>query len=143
MREYWRDPEGTAAAFVDGWFRTGDVAVADPHGFMYIRGRRKDLIISGGENIYPAELEDLLVGLPGVAEAVVVAQPDRRWGEVPVVVAVRAAGSDVTDAAVLAVFDGRVARYKAPKGVIWVDALPRTAMGKVRKHVLRDVLDER
>jgi len=143
MREYWRDPEGTAAAFMDGWFRTGDVAVADPHGFMYIRGRRKDLIISGGENIYPAELEDLLVGLPGVAEAVVVAQPDRRWGEVPVVVAVRAAGSDVTDAAVLAVFDGRVARYKAPKGVIWVDALPRTAMGKVRKHVLREVIDER
>jgi fatty-acyl-CoA synthase len=142
MREYWRDPEGTASAFVDGWFRTGDVAVTDPDGFMYIRGRRKDLIISGGENIYPAELEDLLVDVPGVAEAVVVARPDHRWGEVPVVVAVRAADADVTDEALIAAFEGRVARYKVPKAVIWIDALPRTAMGKVRKHVLRDVIDE-
>lgn len=105
-----------------------------------MQDRKKDMIISGGENIYPAELEELLVGVPGLAEAVVIGRPDNTWGEVPLVVAVRQAESSTTDEDVLAVFVDRVARFKRPKAVTWVGALPRTAMGKVQKHVLRDDL---
>ncbi len=137
FREYWRDPEATADAFFDGgWFRTGDVAVADDAGFIYVQDRKKDMIISGGENVYPAELEQLLVGVPGVVESTIIGRADDRWGEVPIVVAVRD-DETVVDDDLLAVFDGRVARYKAPKAVAWVDSLPRTAMGKVQKHLLR------
>ena len=137
FREYWRDPVATAEAFLDGgWFRTGDVAVADDAGFIYVQDRKKDMIISGGENVYPAELEQLLVGVAGVVEATVIGRADPRWGEVPIVVAVRK-DDTVAEDDLLAVFDDRVARYKVPKTVAWVDALPRTAMGKVQKHLLR------
>ena len=140
MREYWRDPDGTTDAFLDGdWFRTGDVAIADGDGFLYIQDRKKDLIISGGENVYPAELEGFLIGVPGVSEAAIIGRPDERWGEVPVIVAV-AATAPIDAAELLARFEGQVARYKIPKRVIWVEALPRTAMGKVQKHLLRDSL---
>jgi fatty-acyl-CoA synthase len=105
-----------------------------------MQDRKKDMIISGGENIYPAELEELLVGVPGLAEAAVIGRPDNTWGEVPVVVAVSQPGSSTTDEDVLAVFVDRVARFKRPKEVIWVGSLPRTAMGKVQKHVLRNDL---
>lgn len=141
LHEYWRDTDATDAAFLDGgWFRTGDVATADEDGFLYMQDRKKDMIISGGENIYPAELEELLVGVPGLAEAAVIGRPDNTWGEVPVVVAVRQPESSTTDEDVLAVFVDRVARFKRPKEVIWVGSLPRTAMGKVQKHVLRNDL---
>ncbi|MEM9035999.1 MAG: AMP-binding protein [Actinomycetota bacterium] len=134
---YWNQPDATRAAFLDGgWFRTGDIVCTDVDGFAYIEDRRTDLIISGGENISPAELEAVLAEVDGIAEAVVVSSPDDRWGHVPVVVAVRA-DPTISDEAVLAAFDDRVARFKRPRQIRWVDRLPRTPMGKVKKHELR------
>jgi len=151
LREYWRDAGATAETLGDGWFRTGDVGHADDEGWIFIDDRRKDMIISGGENIYPAELEEVLSGTELVAESSVVGLPDERWGEVPVIVAVRApegAGApdpdadDDTAARLLRLFDGRLARFKHPKAVFWADQLPRTALGKVRKHEVRAMLTE-
>ncbi|MEM9746073.1 MAG: AMP-binding protein [Actinomycetota bacterium] len=135
-RGYWNQPDATAAAFVDGeWFRTGDIARVDRDGFFFVEDRRTDVIVSGGENIYPAELEAVLADLDGISEAVVVGIVDERWGSVPLVVAVRG-DDELTDDDVLAAF-ANVARYKRPREVRWVDALPRTPMGKVKKHELR------
>ena len=132
---YWRDPEATAAAVEDGWFRTGDVARRDAEGLLWFAGRIKHVIISGGENIYPAEIERLLAPLPGIWEVAAVGRPDARWGEVPVVVCVRA--PDGPDAArIIAACDG-IARFKRPKDVIFTDALPRNALGKVKVEELR------
>ncbi len=152
LREYWRDPEATADALGDGWFRTGDVGHADDEGWIFIDDRRKDMIISGGENIYPAELEEVVARSDLVAEATVVGVPDERWGEVPVIVAVRASPStgtpdsradDDTAADLLRLFDGQLARFKHPKAVIWLDEMPRTALGKVRKHEVKALLEQR
>lgn len=131
-------PEVTAEAFTaDGWFRSGDLGHLDADGYLYISGRLKDMIISGGENIYPAELEQLLAEIDGVTSAAVIGVPDQRWGEVPwAIVTVRPGASLDTDT-VRAHLDGRLARYKLPKNVVIVDELPRTASGKVRKAELR------
>ncbi len=147
LREYWNDPQSTAEALTDGWFRTGDIGHADADGWIFIDDRRTDMIISGGENIYPAELEEVLSGTDLVAEASVVGLADERWGEVPVIVAVRASrGAGASDADIAAellrLFDGRLARFKHPKAVFWADRLPRTALGKVRKHEVRAMLTE-
>lgn len=128
--EYWRDPATTAAALQDGWFKTGDMAWRDEAGLLWFVGRRKHVIISGGENIYPAEIERLLDKLPGLREAAVVGRPDARWGETPVVVAAVEPGGP-TAADILAACEGRIARFKRPKDVVFVDALPRNALGKV------------
>ncbi|WFE40891.1 long-chain fatty acid--CoA ligase [Micromonospora sp. WMMD998] len=131
-------PEVTAEVFTaDGWFRSGDLGHLDADGYLHISGRLKDMIISGGENIYPAELEQLLAEIDGVTSAAVIGVPDERWGEVPwAVVTVRPGASLDTDA-VRDHLDGRLARYKLPKNVVIVDELPRTASGKVRKAELR------
>lgn len=153
LREYWRDAEATAEALSDGWFRTGDIGHADPQGWIFIDDRRTDMIISGGENVYPAELEEILARSDLVAESTVVGVPDERWGEVPVIVAVPAAapaharddagnGDGALAADLLALFDGQLARFKHPKAVFWTDQLPRTALGKVRKHEVRAMLNE-
>jgi fatty-acyl-CoA synthase len=135
---YHRLPEATAAAFTDdGWFRSGDLGYLDVEGYLYITGRLKDMIISGGENIYPAEIEGLLVEIPGVTAAAVIGVPDERWGEVPWAVITVHDGASVNPDAVLASLDGRLARYKLPKRIVIVDELPRTASGKVRKADLR------
>lgn len=128
---YWNAPEASAATFKDGWFHSGDVALADEHGWLWFKDRIRNLIISGGENVYPAELERVLRDIPGVVEAAVVSRPDPKWGAVPVAVVVRK-GNSPDRAAVLAAFDGRLARFKHPKDVIFTDTLPRNAMGKVR-----------
>lgn len=130
---YWRgrDPE----TFAGGWFRTGDVAWRDAGGLFWFADRIKNVIISGGENIYPAELERILATLPEIAEASVVAREDTRWGAVPVVVAARC--GEISAEGVLGAFDGQLARYKHPKDVIFVDALPRNAMGKVVVEAVR------
>ena len=148
MREYWRDPHATAEAISDGWFRTGDIGHADDDGWFFIDDRRKDMIISGGENIYPAELEAVLADFDLVAESTVVRAHDDRWGEVPIVVAVRlrspTAGTHDDErvaAELLGHFEGRLARFKHPKAVVWLDELPRTALGKVRKHEVLAMLD--
>jgi fatty-acyl-CoA synthase len=137
MREYWDDPQLTASAFVLGWYRTGDVGVADRDGFIRVSGRLKEMIISGGENIYPAELESILADCPEIAEAVVVGIADRRWGEVPVACVVRREGAKIDESAVLSLFDGRLARYKHPHRVVFVESLPHNAMGKVQRHAIR------
>ncbi|MEV4384348.1 long-chain fatty acid--CoA ligase [Micromonospora sp. NPDC049580] len=131
-------PEATAEAFTaDGWFRSGDLGHLDADGYLYISGRLKDMIISGGENIYPLELEQLLTEVDGVTSAAVIGVPDERWGEVPWAIVTVRDGASVDTATVRARLDGRIARYKLPKNVIIVDELPRTASGKVRKADLR------
>jgi malonyl-CoA/methylmalonyl-CoA synthetase len=131
---YWRRPDATAAAFADGWFRTGDVGVQAADGYLTLEGRRSDLIISGGFNIYPREIEELLGALPGVVEAAVVGAPDRVRGEVPVAYVVCDAA--VADEALLAPVRAELASFKVPRGVVRVAALPRNAMGKVQRHLL-------
>ncbi|WP_194409797.1 o-succinylbenzoate--CoA ligase [Microbacterium cremeum] len=135
---YQGNPEATAAAFTpDGWFRSGDLGYLDADGYLYVADRLKDMIISGGENIYPAEVENLVSDLEGVTGVAVIGMPDERWGEVPWAVVTVRQGASVDTAAVRAHLDGRIARYKIPKHVVIVDELPRTASGKVRKADLR------
>ena len=138
MRGYHRS--ATPAFDAEGWFHTGDLAVRHDDGFYEVVGRSKDLIISGGENIHPAEIENLALAWPGVAEAAVVGLPDAQWGEVPVLVLVLQPGAEVDTEALRASFDGRLARYKHPRRVIVRDTLPRTALGKVQKANLRELL---
>jgi fatty-acyl-CoA synthase len=142
FKEYWRNPEATAEALQDGWFRTGDIARRDVEGFYYIEDRAKDVIISGGENIYPAELEQILAAEADIAEFAVVGRPDPRWDEVPVIIAVPRPGQTIDPQTLLALFVNRVARFKQPKDVIIVEALPRNALGKIVKFELRDMLKE-
>jgi fatty-acyl-CoA synthase len=123
-------------AFADGWFRTGDLARVDAEGFHEIVGRTRDLIISGGENIHPAEIENLALSDPAVAEAAVVGLPDSRWGEVPVLALVIRDGAAFDEARLRALFERRLARFKHPRRIVVVDSLPRTALGKVRKSSL-------
>ncbi|SLN72871.1 AMP-binding protein [Oceanibacterium hippocampi] len=137
MRNYWNNPAATAEAFLDGWYRTGDIGHRDAAGFCYIDDRKKNVIISGGENIYPAELEQVLARMDELAEYAVVARPDARWGEVPVVYAVAKPGSTIDAATILGRFEGVLARYKHPRAVEFRDSLPRNALGKVQHFRLR------
>jgi len=132
---YWNDAEATSAVLRDGWFHTGDLARADDDGFFYVAGRKKDMFISGGENVYPAEIENALLGHPGVAEVAVVGVPDPRWGEVGLAVIVGRAGLELE--ALQAHCHAHLARFKVPKRFELVDALPRNASGKVLKAAVR------
>jgi malonyl-CoA/methylmalonyl-CoA synthetase len=136
---YWRMPEKTAEEFTaDGWFKTGDVGRFDDGGYLHIVGRSKDLIISGGYNVYPAEIEGLVNELPGVAESAVVGVPHPDFGEAVVAVVVPRAGAAVDGEAVVASLKARIANFKVPKRVFVEPELPRNAMGKVQKNLLRD-----
>lgn len=140
MRGYWSAQGTTGLGLQDGWFHSGDLGQRAPDGCITIVGRSKDMVISGGENIYPAEIENLLVTLPGVAECAVVGLPDVRWGEVPVAALVRhadAAGQALDEQAVLAHLQERIARFKLPRRVAFVDSLPKSALGKVQKPRLQ------
>ena len=143
MLGYYKDPEATAAASVDGpggtWFRTGDMAVMHDHGYVEVRDRAKDVIISGGENIASIEVEQALASHPDVVECAVVAAPDDTWGEVPAAFVVLRAGAAVTEADLVEHVKSRIARFKAPKSVTFRD-LPKTATGKIQKFALRDQL---
>lgn len=133
---YWQRPAATAEAFIDGWFRTGDMASFDADGYVTLHGRRLDLIISGGFNVYPAEVEDVLLSHPSVAEVAVVGTPSEEWGEAVTAWVVPADGAVDTD--VLCRYAAeRLAPYKQPRAVRIVDALPRNALGKVLRHELR------
>jgi len=143
MLEYWRQPETTAEAVRDGWYYSGDMGHVDGDGFYYVDDRKKDMIISGGENIYPAELENILVGCDDVAEAAVVGRSDKTWGEVAVAVVVRCADNSLAADDVLKLFEGVLARFKHPKDVVFTDSLPRNAMGKVLKDELRVLVGTR
>ena len=139
MRGYWNDPTATAAAMTpDGWFKTGDLARIDEDGYYWIMGRSKDVIISGGENIYPAELENVLADCPAIAESAVVGMPDPKWGECAVACIVKK--GEIDEAGVLALFRDRLARFKHPRRVVFLDSLPKNAMGKVQKHTLKGAL---
>lgn len=137
MAGYWRQPEATQAAIHSGWFHSGDVAYVDPDGFVFIADRIKDMIISGGENIYPAEVEDALYDHPAVADCAVIGVPDERWGEVGRAIVVRKPDHQLGEAELLDFLVGRLAKYKIPKSVRFVDQLPRSAVGKVLKKQLR------
>jgi malonyl-CoA/methylmalonyl-CoA synthetase len=131
---YWRRPDATAAAFRDGWFRTGDIGRRAPDGYITLEGRRSDLIISGGFNIYPREIEELLLEQPGVREAAVAGVPDAVRGEVPVAYLV--ADPALDESALQERLRSQLASFKLPRGYVRVSALPRTALGKVQKHLL-------
>ncbi|GGS18797.1 fatty-acyl-CoA synthase [Streptomyces humidus] len=137
MPGYWGLPEETAAAFADGWFRSGDAARVDEDGYVHIVDRIKDMIISGGENVYPAEIEDLLLTHPDIVECAVIGVPDDKWGEVPRAVVVPREGARLDPEDVLAMLAGRLAKYKIPKSVVVADELPRTASGKLLKSRVR------
>lgn len=134
---YWNQPETTAKAFRDGWFITGDAAMRDADGFFYIVDRKKDMYISGGENVYPAEVEAALAELADVGECAVVGVPDDRWGEVGRVYVIPVAGRQISAEQVIAHCTARLAKFKVPKSAVVTDAIPRTASGKVQKHVLK------
>ena len=141
MVGYLNRPEDTAKTIVDGWLHTGDVAVVDKDGYIYIHDRIKDMIISGGENVYPAEIENVLLGHPRIVDVAVIGRPSERWGETPLAVVVRSDES-LTDAEVLAFTDGKLARYKRPTAAVFVDEIPRNPSGKALKRVLRDRFPE-
>ncbi|MEN3331596.1 MAG: hypothetical protein V7641_961 [Blastocatellia bacterium] len=138
MKGYWRQPEATDAVLVDGWFHTGDMALIDSEGFIEVVDRKKDLIISGGENISSIEVEGFLYKHPSVLEAAVVAAPDERWGEVPFAIVVLKPGAQADEADLIAFCRAHLAHYKCPKRIDFMTALPRTATGKIQKNLLRE-----
>ncbi len=135
---YWRRPEATLEAFRHDWWYTGDLARRDDDGYYYITGRKKDMFISGGENVSPTEVEGVLESYPAVAEVAVIAEPDPLWGETGVAVVVPREPGQVTAEELIAYCDGKLARFKIPKRVVFTDQLPRNAMGKVIKAELRE-----
>ena len=141
MKGYWNRPEATAETIRDGWLHTGDLATIDAEGFIYIQDRKKDMIITGGENVYPAEIENVILAHPKVRDVGVIGQPSAKWGESPAAIVVR--GDDaLTEADVLAWCAGKLARYKLPKRVHFVDEIPRNPSGKILKRVLRERFPE-
>lgn len=140
---YYNNPEANAKAFRDGWFRTGDLGHMDKEGYLYITGRASDMYISGGSNVYPREIEEIILTHPAVAEVAIVGTPDRTWGEVGVAVCVLRAQADLSEQDLLSWLDGKVARYKLPKRVFFWDALPKSAYGKITKKDVRTELEAR
>jgi fatty-acyl-CoA synthase len=134
---YWRKPEATQASFTQGWFHTGDMAMIDEEGFHYIVDRSKDMYISGGENVYPAEVENVLFQLEAIADVAVIGIPDERWGETGLAVVVLKSGFVLGEEDLIAHCRERLGRYKVPGGVVFTDVLPRTGTGKVHKPTLR------
>jgi fatty-acyl-CoA synthase len=140
MLGYWNRPDATAESMDGEWFRSGDVAVVDDDGYVTIVDRMKDVIISGGENVYPAEVEDAIYSHPGVAECAVIGVPDERWGEVGRAIVVARpgeSGAALDERALIDHLDGRLAHFKTPRSVVFVDRLPRSGAGKVLKEKLR------
>jgi fatty-acyl-CoA synthase len=137
---YWNDAAATAKAFAGGWFRSGDIAECDTQGRFWFKDRIKNVIISGGENIYPAEVERVLHELPGIRECQVIGRPDTRWGMVPVAAVVADPAAGISLEAILAHLEGRLARFKHPRDVVFLAELPRNAMGKVRLDALARIV---
>jgi acyl-CoA synthetase (AMP-forming)/AMP-acid ligase II len=138
MKGYWNRPDATAGAIRDGWMLTGDAGFQDAEGYFYVHDRMKDMIITGGENVYPAEVENALFGAPGVADVAVIGVPSERWGEEVKAIVVPSAGEVGNPAAIIAWARDRIAGFKAPKSVDFVDSLPRNASGKVLRRELRE-----
>jgi long-chain acyl-CoA synthetase len=138
MKGYWKQPEATAATIdADGWLRTGDLGYLDDEGYLYIHDRVKDMIVSGGENVYPAEVENVLMAHPAVADVAVIGVPSERWGEEPRAIVVKGADAEVTPEELIDFTRGKLAKYKCPTSVEFTDVLPRNPSGKVLKKDLR------
>jgi fatty-acyl-CoA synthase len=137
--EYWGNAEATREALHDGWYRTGDIGLRDADGYFWVYDRKKNLIISGGENIYPAEVERVLLEHPDISECGVIGRPDPKWDEVPVAYVIRRSGCSVDAESLKAHVLTQLARYKVPRDIIFVDDLPRTALGKVQHFMLRQL----
>ena len=135
---YWENPEASAEALSDGWFHTGDGGSIDDGGYLTIKDRKKDVIITGGENVSSIEVEDVVFAHPAVAEVAVIGVPDEKWGELVTALIVVADGQQVTAEEIVAHCRGRVAGFKIPKRVEFRDAIPRTATGKIQKFKLRE-----
>jgi long-chain acyl-CoA synthetase len=139
MIEYWKKPEDTSATIVKGWLHTGDIGYYDEEGYIYIVDRKKDIIKTGGENVYAREVEDILIGHPAVLEAVVIGIPDSYWVEKVHAIVVKRPGANVTAEEIMSFCKGKIAGYKVPKSLEFVDSLPKTATGKVLKKDLRKI----
>ena len=139
---YWNNPAETAQAFEGGWYRSGDLGHFDEEGHLHVVSRKQDMIISGGENIYPVEVESVLLECPAIEEAGVVGRPEERWGEAVVAAVVLKPGCRMTEAEALGLFQGRIARYKHPREVVFFERLPRSALGKVQKKAVRAAISE-
>jgi acyl-CoA synthetase (AMP-forming)/AMP-acid ligase II len=137
MRGYWNLPEATAEVLRDGWLYTGDLGSKDEDGCLYVHGRKKDLIISGGENIYPLEIENVLLGHPRIREVAVIGQPSAKWGESPAAIVVVKDGETLSVEEVIAYCRGKMAGYKVPRAVEFVEEIPRSGTGKAQKNLLR------
>jgi len=138
MAGYWARPEATADAVRDGWFHSGDAGYIDKDGFIFVKDRIKDMIVSGSENVYPAEVEAVLAGHPDIVECAVIGIPDPKWGETVKAVVVKRAGSTLTETALIDWMRDKVAGYKRPRSVDFIDKLPRNASGKLLKRTLRE-----
>jgi fatty-acyl-CoA synthase len=136
LTEYWRNGDATAEALHDGWFRTGDIAVRDDDGYFTMHDRKQNMIVSGGENIYPAEIERVLLEHPMVAEAAVIGVPDPRWQEVPVAFVVSRAAVPADE--LRAFLAASLARFKVPRDIVFLEELPRNALGKVQHFQLKE-----
>ena len=143
MTEYWHDAEASREVFSDDWLHTGDIGHFDEEDFLFVDGRLKDMIISGGENIYPALVENVLSECEDIDEVAVVGRPDDHWGEVVVAVVVVKEGSTVNAGKIIDFCSGRISRFSCPREVVRVDSLPRNAMGKVLKEVVRQLVIDR
>jgi fatty-acyl-CoA synthase len=137
--EYWGNEEATRQALRDGWYRTGDIGQRDAEGYFWVHDRKKNLIISGGENIYPAEVERVLLEHPEVADCGVIGRPDPRWDEVPVAYVMRRQGGSVNAEGLKAHVETQLARFKVPRDIVFIDDLPRTALGKVQHFMLKQL----
>ncbi|MCU1307867.1 MAG: AMP-dependent synthetase and ligase [Acidobacteriaceae bacterium] len=137
---YWNNPEQTAQAIRDGWFYTGDIAKFDDEGYCYIVDRKKDMFISGGENVYPAEVEKLLIRHPKILEVAVVGVPNAKWGEVGAAVVILKSGESATEEEILSFCQSQIAKFKIPRSVYFVQSLPRTVTQKVQKQELKRVI---
>jgi fatty-acyl-CoA synthase len=135
--EYWRNADATRQAMQGGWYRTGDIARYDADGYVWVLERKNNLIISGGENVYPAEIERVLVEHPDVVECAVIGRPDPRWDEVPVAFVIKREGTSLSPDQLKAHLQAQLARFKLPREIVFVDDLPHTALGKVQHHLLR------
>ena len=136
---YWNRPEATEESFEDGWLKTGDAARRDEDGFYYIVDRWKDMYISGGENVYPAEVESVIFQLPEIGEVSVIGVPDDKWVEVGRAIVVLKDDAELSDTEILNHCRQNLARYKVPQSVVFVDEIPHNATGKVLKRELRDL----
>ncbi|RUA28764.1 MAG: hypothetical protein DSY78_14865 [Chloroflexi bacterium] len=138
MKGYWNQPEATAEAIRDGWMDTGDAATLDDEGYLYVQDRVKDMIVSGGENVYPRVIEEVLFKHPAIADAAVIGIPDQKWGEAVKAVVQLRPGATATEAELIEHCRGQLGGFELPKSVDFIEALPRNASGKVLKRELRE-----